>query len=143
MYDNWSGLAKLVDVENRFADKLHIRNRRQRETAGSSYIRQNETMVRGNAAIGGGRAKVKSINVIKLGKKGSKGLKSGARKVKGIFGKGEKEELLSKQEFQGEEDETMYAQSSFREDPSKPRSSKLLNKLKSPIPKKSKAKKLG
>lgn len=149
MYDNWNALAKVIDIENRYADKLQVPGR-QKTVAGNAYIRQNELLSPGQGEIGGGRSKVNPINIIKLGKQGRKGLKTGARKVKSLFTKAENEEF-SKQEYQDDDDdddEMMNAPVSFRlggkmdkkknDEPSKMRSSKLLTQLKSPVPRKNK-----
>jgi predicted ATPase len=132
-YDEWKAIAKVIDVEERFADILHIQHRRQ-------YVVQDPNRTR--------RTGVKSL--VKLAGKGTK-------KVKGLLLRKDKNEPEEYDEYQEEEyyheDEThdpVPPQSSRssefggvsngrdEEHQEKPLSSKLFGKLKKPFGRKGK-----
>jgi len=91
-YDTWNAVAKVIDIESKFADKLQISKRRQPIAA--SFIAQNKTMApAGRKKIGGGPKEVKTINIIKTVKNAKKiskkGISKSKRKVRDIFKKKE------------------------------------------------------
>jgi hypothetical protein len=78
-YVEWNAIAKVDDVEEKHATKLKLAKREK--IVGAGYVQQNGDMrYRPERAIGGGRSKIKSINM--------KGVAKTAEKVKKIaFGK--------------------------------------------------------
>jgi hypothetical protein len=78
-YFEWNAIAKVDDVEEKHATKLKLAKREK--IVGAGYVRQNSDMqYHPERAIGGGRNKIKSINM--------KGVAKTAGKVKKIaFGK--------------------------------------------------------
>jgi predicted ATPase len=91
-YDRWHAIAKVIDIETEFAEKLKISKRRQ--SPASAYLSQNQSMRPGGRAggrrkIGGGQGEVKAINLKKVGKNLGKGIKRSSVTVKGLFAKKE------------------------------------------------------
>jgi len=77
-YLEWNAIAKVDDVEEKHATKFKLAKREK--IVGAGYVQQNGDMrYRPERAIGGGRNKIKSINM--------KGVAKTAGKVKIAFGK--------------------------------------------------------
>jgi len=92
-YERWHAVAKVIDIESKFADILKISTSRQRTA--SAYIDHNMNMEKSQGKqIGGGHSEPKAINLPKLvtqaGRYGKKGYKKSSRTVKGLFKKKEK-----------------------------------------------------
>lgn len=90
-YDEWKAVAKVIDVEEKFADILHIRHRRQ-------YVLQDESRRR--------RKGVKSL--VKLAGKGKK-------KVKGLLLRKDKNEFDTPEEYDDYQEEEYYQQDGTQE----------------------------
>jgi hypothetical protein len=129
MYDRWNAVAKVIHIEGRFADILDIQNPRTRP-AGAAFIYQNGHIMQNEHehTIGGGQKKVKSLNVMKIGKRGL----HKAKKAQGIFGKkGNKEGLAEQFDDFDEDDGEIQSPSSYHS--SKFAGKSFLGKIKSPL----------
>ncbi len=80
-YLEWNAIAKVDDVEEKYDAKLDLAKHSSIKMIGENYVRQNRDMqYNPERAIGGGRKKIKAINM--------KGMAKTAGKVKNIaFGK--------------------------------------------------------
>ena len=91
VYDKWHAIAKVIDLETSFADKLQVSQRTQR--AASAYLLRNANMSPADYKIGGGQGEIKTPNLMKLVRKAGR-LRKGF-KIKGLLAKKEKTEELN------------------------------------------------
>jgi predicted ATPase len=69
LYDQWNALAKVIEIEDKYAKLLKISKKRTRP--GEGYIRRNDAHFQ-HGTIGGGHGKIRPVNVKKAVKKGAR-----------------------------------------------------------------------
>lgn len=89
-YDRCNYVAKVLDLESKFADKLRISNRRAKP--GEAYRQQNAALKPSETPMRGGQQLPKPVSVAKVLKSAAKGIrknnmKKTSRKVKELFKK--------------------------------------------------------
>lgn len=81
LYDQWNALAKIIDIEDKYADLLKISQQRSRPIAMRPARNQDEEFE--ERRIGGGQGPIRPVNVRKALKKGAKNTR---REIKALFG---------------------------------------------------------
>ncbi|KAG7343466.1 multi-sensor signal transduction multi-kinase [Nitzschia inconspicua] len=81
LYDQWNALAKIIDIEKKYAKLLKLSKQRTRPMATQPVA--SDIAANGERTIGGGRGAIRPVDIKKTLKKGAKNTR---REIKALFG---------------------------------------------------------